>query len=78
MTMNGDVDGSKTFQKTKQKVLTFTTFPFSISKLFFFPISIFVEMFSFMNEANVIWLFLVVKNLNFMSKTRFVFFISHW
>jgi hypothetical protein len=29
---------SKTFQKTKQKVLSFTTFPFSISKLFFFSI----------------------------------------
>jgi hypothetical protein len=26
----------------------------------------------------VIWLFLVVTNLNFMSKTRFVFSISHW
>jgi hypothetical protein len=28
-------------------------------------------MFSFMNEPNVIWLFLVVKNLSFMSKTKF-------
>jgi hypothetical protein len=77
MTTNGGADGSKAFQnfsknKTKGTNLYHISF-LHFKVVFFFPVFIFVEMFSSMNEANVIWLFLVVKNLNFMSETRFFF-----
>jgi hypothetical protein len=80
MTMNGGMDGSKAFQnfsENKTKGTNLYHISFLHFKVGFFSFSIFVEMFSFMNEVNVIWLFLVVTNLNFMSKTRFVFSISH-